>query len=119
VLGALLGRKRISTTSASRVGTAVRKAGRIGQQTGDVRRAEQTVASVKEKLAELQAAFDQEVDARDEAYDAQSESLEEVVIRPKSTDIHVGLLGLGWMPYIEDAEGRLHQARAEPVTTSA
>ena len=110
VLGALLGRKRISATSASRVGTAVRKAGRAGQQAGDVRRAKETVASVQAKLAELEAAFEKDVEALDAAFDAQAETLEEVAVNPRATDVHVGMIGIGWFPYVEDADGRLRPA---------
>ncbi len=100
VLGAVLGRKRISTTSASRVGTAVRKAGSAQKQAGDVRRAQQTVASVQAKLEELQLAFEEEVDQLDSAFDAQSEELDEKLVKPKSTEIDVTLVSLGWDPSV-------------------
>ncbi|MGI9257285.1 MAG: helicase HerA domain-containing protein [Gammaproteobacteria bacterium] len=104
VLGAVLGRKRISTTSASRVGTAMRKAGRMSQQSADVRRAKETVESVKAQLETLQIQFDEEVDALDAAYDAQDEELTETVVRPKSTGIDIRVIGVGWLPSIEAAE---------------
>jgi hypothetical protein len=107
ILGAVLGRKRVSTTSASRVGTAVRKAGRIGSEAGDVRRAEQTVARVEARMAELETAFEDDVAALDDAYDAQTEELKEQRVNPRATDIHVRQFGLVWLPYIQDAEGRL------------
>jgi phage host-nuclease inhibitor protein Gam len=112
VLGALLGRKRVSTTSASRVGTAVKKAGRIGQESADVRRAQQTAAAVQAELAELQTKFDDDVSALDAAYDAQSDELDEIEVNPKAADVHVGLLALGWLPYIEDTDGLLAPAWA-------
>jgi hypothetical protein len=101
VLGAVLGRKRISTTSASRMGTAMRKAGRLGQQTGDVRRARETVEKVKLQLEELQIAFDDDVDALDAAYDAQDEELTETLVRPASTGINIRLFGVGWRSAIQ------------------
>jgi hypothetical protein len=107
VLGALLGRKTVSATSASRMGTAVRKAGRVRSQSGDVRRAEETAAKVKLALQDLQEQFDRDVEALDEAYDAQTEALTEVVIQPKATDIHVRLMGIGWFPYADIGDGRL------------
>ena len=110
ILGALLGRKRVSTTSATQVGTAVRKAGRVSQESADVRRAGETVAAVQEQLAELQARFEQDVEALDAAYDAQAEELTEVRVNPKATDVYIGLLALGWLPYIQDHEGRLSPA---------
>ena len=51
-----------------------------------------------------------EVDALDTAYDAQSEELTEIRIRPKSTDIHIPLIGLAWMPYRDGGDGRLISA---------
>jgi hypothetical protein len=110
ILGAVLGRKRVSTTSASRVGTAVRKAGRIGSEAGDVRRAQATVARVQQRLAELEAAFEADVDALEDAYDAQVEALKEQRINPRATDTQVRSFGLVWVPYVEDAEGRLRPA---------
>ena len=99
ILGAVLGRKKVSVTSASRVGTAVRKAGRMGKQSGDVKRARQTVESVQEELAELQTAFDDEVAELEDAYDAQSEELKDVSVRAKAADIEVSVIGVGWVPY--------------------
>jgi hypothetical protein len=110
VLGALLGRKRASVGTASRVGTAARKASRVGREDADVRRAEETVAAVRDKLAELQASFDSEVAALEEAYDAQTEELETLSIRPRTTDVQLQSFGLGWIPYIEDEHGRLRPA---------
>jgi hypothetical protein len=110
ILGAVLGRKRVSTTSASRVGTAVRKAGRVGSEAGDVRRAEATVARVREKLAELEADFEKDVDALEDAFDAQVEELTQQRVNPRLTDIHIRAFGLLWMPYIESSDGRLRPA---------
>ena len=107
VLGAVLGRKRVSTTAASRVGAAVRKAGSARKQAGDVRRAQETATSVKVQLEELQHAFEEEVDQLEAAYDAQSEELTETLVRPKSTEIDINLLSIGWVPFIQDADGAL------------
>ncbi len=104
VLGAVLGRRKVSTTSASRVGTAMRKAGRMRQQSADVRRAQETVESVKAQLEALQIQFDEEVEALDAVYDAQTEELTETLVRPKSTSIDIRLIGVGWSPSIEAAE---------------
>jgi len=100
ILGALLGRKRVSVTSASRVGTAARKAGRLGKESGDIRRAEATVAGVRDELAELQLQFDAEVAELEGAYDAQAEELQQIPVRPLAKNVHVSLLQLGWQPYV-------------------
>ncbi|MEM7431547.1 MAG: hypothetical protein AAF351_06360, partial [Pseudomonadota bacterium] len=110
ILGAVLGRKAISSSSASKMGTAMRKAGSARQQAGDVKRAKQTVAKVQTDLQNLEAELEHEIDALDTSFDAQAEELTELAIRPKSTDIHIAAIGLGWLPYTEDESGRLQPA---------
>jgi len=40
-------------------------------------------------------------------FEPAAEQLEEVLVKPKSTDITLDLFGLTWMPYRKDAGGRL------------
>ena len=110
ILGAVLGRKRLSVTSAGRVGTAMRKAGSARKEAGDVVRAEQTAKKVRADLEALNDALAAEIESLDTAYDAQTEELTAIPIRPKSTDIHVSLIGLGWVPYRDRGDGRLTSA---------
>ena len=107
ILGAVLGRKRISATTANRMGTAIRNAGGARKEAGDVKRAKQTAAKVRADLAALNRQLEAEVKALDTAYNAQAEQLTETPVRPKSTDIHVSLIGLGWFPYRDRGDGRL------------
>ncbi len=109
VLGAIFGRGR-SLGSATRVGTAVRRTGSIARESGDVRRAEETLAQVRADQEALQAEFQKELDALQASYDAQAEQLKEIVVRPRAGDIEVRFLGIGWVPYIEDAAGELKPA---------
>ena len=106
LLGAIFGRGR-SLSSASRVGTAVRRTGSIARESGDVERAEETLAQVQADKDALQAQFQQELDGLQGSFDAQSEPLKEIVVRPKAGDIEMRFLGIGWVPYIEDAAGNL------------
>ncbi len=110
VLGAFLGRKRVSTTTATRVGSAVRRAGRLGKESADVERAKATAAAVRQQLTELNEEFEADVAELETGFDAQGEALDEVVIRPKTTDIHVHLLGLAWVPYYRSPSGQLTPA---------
>jgi hypothetical protein len=98
VLGALLGRKRISVTSVNRGSTAIRKAGSASKQAGDVRRARERIAALEAQMQELADAFDSDIAALDAAFDAQTEPLTETLIKPKATDIEVLFLGIGWVP---------------------
>ncbi|MGB5347075.1 MAG: hypothetical protein WBN23_12990, partial [Woeseia sp.] len=110
ILGAVLGRKRLSASTASKVGTAIRSASGARKEAGDVERAEQTVANVQAEIDELNKTLQKEVDALDTSFDAQTEELDEVTIRPKSTDIHIKLFGLVWLPYRDQGDGRLRAA---------
>jgi hypothetical protein len=110
ILGAVLGRKRLSTTSASRVGTAIKTAGSARKEAADVARAKQTAKKVRADLAALNAELEKEVAALDTAFDAQGEELDEIVVRARTTDVHVPVLALAWMPYAPDSKGRLRPA---------
>ena len=107
ILGAVLGRKRISSTSANRVGTAIKSAGGARKESADVARAEQTAEKVRDDLEALNRQLEEELDALDTAFDAQAEELEEIIVRAKATDVHVPVLALAWMPYAPDSKGRL------------
>jgi len=110
ILGAVLGRKRLSSASASKMGTAIKTAGSARKEAADVARAKQTAEKVKKDILALSKELDKEVRALDTSFDAQSEVLDEVVVRAKSTDIHVAVTGLVWLPYSPDEKGRLHPA---------
>jgi hypothetical protein len=110
ILGAVLGRKRISSTTASKMGTAIRSASGASKESADVKRAEQTAAKVTADLQALNDELEKEVDALEAAYDAQEETLREIEIKAKAMDIHVPLIGLAWMPYRDSGDGRLEPA---------
>ncbi len=110
ILGAVLGRKRLSSSSASKIGTAIKSASGARKESADIKRAEQTALKVKADLEALNRDLEKEVAALDTAFDAQTEDLDEIVVRAKSTDIHVPVVGLAWMPYQADEKGRLRPA---------
>ncbi len=96
ILGMLLGRKRLSVTSASRMGTALRRAGRSREQAADVTRAQESAERIDQQMAELNAELQREVDALGDSYDAQREELESVDVRPKRSDIRIHFVAVGW-----------------------
>ena len=110
ILGAVLGRKKLSSSTASKMGTAIRSAGGARKEAADVERAKQTVAKVTADLEALNAQLEQEVADLDTAFDAQAEPLDEIVVRAKSTDINVAITGLVWLPYTTGENGRLRPA---------
>lgn len=107
ILGAFLGRKVGSVASASRVGTAMRSASRMRKESMDVSRAKERVEAVQTQLADLEARMQEDIEKIEFSYDAESEVLDEVRVKPKSTDITLDIFGLVWVPYHKDARGRL------------
>ncbi|MFQ5608676.1 MAG: ATP-binding protein [Woeseiaceae bacterium] len=115
ILGAVLGRKALSSTTAGKFGTTVRSAGRARKEAADVARAKQTEKKVRTDMQALSTALEKEVADLNTAYNAQGEELEEIVVRAKSTDVHVPLTGLVWMPYEKNVDGRLSPAWQVPT----
>lgn len=113
ILGALLGRKAMSVGSASKMGTAIKGAGRMRKEAGDVERARETAAAVKQQQAELAREFDQEVARLESAFNAQNEPLTEVLIKAKSTEINIHFVALAWTPYYRAENGALSPAWTE------
>jgi hypothetical protein len=110
ILGAVLGRKKISSSTATKMGSAIKTAGSASKEAADVTRAEQTAEKIKADMAALNQQLEQEIANLDTAFDAQAEELDEIVVRAKSTDIHVAITGLAWLPYTADDSGRLRPA---------
>lgn len=110
ILGAVLGRKRLTSGTASKMGTAIRSATGARKEAADVARAKETAKKVTADLEKLNVELQKEIDTLDDAFDAQAEELTEVQVKAKTTDIHVPLVGLVWMPYRKSDDGRLEAA---------
>jgi hypothetical protein len=106
ILGAVLGRKRLSAATASRVGSAIRNASGARKQASDVEQARQTEAKVLADIEQLNSELEQEVAVLDTSWDAQAEELTEILVKPKAGDVHVSLFGLLWMPRSGDRQTR-------------
>jgi hypothetical protein len=107
ILGAFLGRKAVSTRSATRFGAAVKSAGRMRKERMDVARAQETVAAVRQEMGELDQRLLGDIDSLEASYDPATAELEEVTVKAKSTNMTLEAFGLTWMPYRKGADGRL------------
>jgi hypothetical protein len=104
LLGAFTGRK-VSSTTISRASTAMRGFSRSIDESKDVARAGDTVASIQKQIADLQAEFNNETAALEAKIDPGTESLETISIKPDKSDILVQLVSLVWVPYWQDSQG--------------
>jgi hypothetical protein len=96
VIGVLLGRKTISTSTLGRATTAARSAGRTARQAQDVERATETLAARRAQLEDLEARIKTEADTAAATVDPATERLETVVVKPKRTDVTVEAVVLVW-----------------------
>jgi hypothetical protein len=105
ILCAFLGRKAVGSTSASRIGTAMKSASRVQKGKMDVARAHERAESIRRRLAELEEQLQNHIDAMGLFFDPQAEELTKIRIKPRSTDITLKTLGLVWMSYRKNAGG--------------
>ena len=110
LLSSFLGRKRTSLSTLGRATTAVRGVGRSMKESQDVDRAEDNVAAISQKLADLEAEFQAETAALERSLDPQTEQLEKVSLKPTKANIAVKLVTLAWAPYWHDAQGEVKPA---------
>jgi hypothetical protein len=109
ILGAFLGRKTVSAGSASRMGTAIKSAGRLNKEKMDVARAKEKVAAIQDQMNTLEEQLQADIDRLEMQFDPEAEELVEIRIAPKLSNITLKVFGLAWLPYRKNDAGRLVQ----------
>jgi hypothetical protein len=97
ILGALLGRKAISAGNAQRIGSAARSAGRIGKESGDVSRAEESREVLTQRLADMQNELEAEISRLRGELDPQTVAIERNEVKPRKADTAVETIALLWV----------------------
>ncbi len=97
VLGALLGRRRMTTGTLGRATTAARGVGRSMKEAEDVKRASETVEAVRQQVEDLEAQVGEETRAIAAGFDAAA-PLERVTLTPKRGQVAIQFVALGWIP---------------------
>lgn len=99
LVGAIFGRKTVSSGTIGRATTSMRGAGRIAREKQDIERAQREVQVIDERLSGLEEEFQAEI--ADLKMDFKPEDLEliELMIRPRKTDITIAELALIWTPW--------------------
>ena len=105
LLGSLLGRKAAGLGTLGRATTTARGVSRSMKEAEDVTRAEENVAAVAQKLADLEAEFKAEAAGVERLLDPQTEELAKVSLKPKKVNIDVKLVALAWAPYWSGMQG--------------
>ena len=105
LLGAVLGRKKLSATNLGRAASGVRSLGRSQREKGDVSRAEESLEDLLEDKASLEQEFETELQQLVEKLQVDSLELEELQITPRKSDLSVERFGVVWMPFRVDSTG--------------
>ena len=96
-IGALFGRKAMSSGTLGRATTAARGMGRSMKEAGDVKRANETVEAVRQQLETFDAMVLEQTQDVAAKYDAPLD-IERVPLTPKRGQIEVQFVALGWRP---------------------
>ncbi len=97
LVGALFGRKALSTGTLGRATTAARGVGRTMKEAGDVQRASETVGSLRAQVKELDDHVRDETQAIVATFE-RAPVLERLTLPPKRGQVSVQLVALGWDP---------------------
>ncbi len=100
VLGAFLGRRKVSSSTLGRATTAARAANRSASTRADVERASENLEALNQKMGDIEQQFQSEVSAIQAELDKTAESVEVVNIAAKKTNISVDVFSFAWAPYL-------------------
>ena len=98
VIGALFGRKTISSTTIGKAATSMRSASRAARQQADVAHAEESLASLEEKRRLLEDELDSEIERIRLEFAPERMVLERVEVPARKTGTTVEDVVLAWVP---------------------
>jgi len=94
VLGALLGRRRVTS---SRAASAARQVGRASTQRDDVQRAEASIQELTDQLGRIEAELAGQLEEVRAEWAVDALEIEEVTLSPRKSEIGVELVALAWV----------------------
>ncbi len=102
LLGMLLGGKKGLKGGVTQ---AARSATRMSKEKQDVERAQEKAAQLEARLQELQAQLQRDVEKISGQFDPMLETLQQIVLRPKKSDILQRWYGILWVPFLHRDDG--------------
>ncbi len=97
VIGALFGRKKISSTTIGKAATSMRSASRAARQEADVAHAEESLQSLEERRREFEAEVSRDLEAIRLAWSPDQMAIEPIEIPARKTDTTVEEVVLAWV----------------------
>lgn len=105
ILGALFGRKKLSTTNITKAATSMRSAGRASEQRSDAKRAEDEVDRLVEDMHDLEEELEEEVDQLTKTLSMKELENVDYEIKPRKSDISAEEIIVLWLPYEVTRDG--------------
>ena len=99
-MGALLGRRSTRSTS-----TSVRSFGKQSKEKSDIARAKDNLEELQVQFEDMEAAFNEDIDALEDKYSVDSLEFEELTLPPRKSDISVEEFSVCWLPWLVDSSG--------------
>ncbi len=106
VLGALIGRKKMSQTNITRMSTAARKMNQSSGAKAELIRAQQRVEDLQAEYNELERQCERELEALKREFQPESLTVETIEVPCRKGDMQVEDVALLWIPYAKDESGR-------------
>jgi len=98
LVGALMGKGKLTQTTITRAGSSLRRAGQINKDSQDAAQAQDSYQNLQQQLADIQKQMDDEIAGISENVDPQSIKVETISIAPRKSDISVEKVALVWCP---------------------
>lgn len=105
ILGALLGRKTISTTTINKTTSTIKKAGQAASGQSKVRQAEDSLENLVAAKGELEQEFEQAIAEIKSQLNADQIELTPVQVTPRKSDLSVLTMQFVWLPFAVDPTG--------------
>jgi len=99
ILGAMIGRKPLNTTTVGRATSAARGAGRASRKKQEAVQAGETAASLQAQLEEMNRQFQADLAQVAEQTKLTDASFETVAVAPKKANIEIRAVGVLWLAY--------------------
>ena len=110
ILGALFGRKAVSSTNIGRAGSVIKSAQTMAGESTDVRIAEEQYAALLQDREALNATVEGEANEIVHQFDTDVMKFDSLEISPRKTDTAVDRIALLGLPYVDDGAGNMHRA---------
>ena len=105
LIGAVFGRKKLSSRNIGRAATAARGASRSASAKGDIELAEEELMVQQDKLMEMEQEFADAIDELTEKMNVGDLELDVIVVAPRKSDISIQDIGIAWTPWRVSSDG--------------